>query len=89
MRKRQHPFTPYFIISEEKANSTHLFHNEVTPEKYERILNLDSKFVQPLNYEDDGENSCSLSQSQISLLLKISKKQKLNNLTTQPIYKYD
>ncbi|CAG8808787.1 22777_t:CDS:2 [Cetraspora pellucida] len=126
MGKRQHPFTPYFIISEEKANSTHrfaicrsckraypnkeeselkfvnkkttcknhlrnceVFHNEVTPEEYERILNLDSKFVQPLDYEDDGENSCSSSQSQISLPLKISKKQKLNNLTTQPIYKYD
>ncbi|CAG8590970.1 12290_t:CDS:2, partial [Dentiscutata heterogama] len=54
-----------------------VFHNEVTSEEYERILNLGSKFVQPLDYKDDGENSCSSSQSQISLLLKISKKTKI------------
>ncbi|CAG8579100.1 16643_t:CDS:2 [Cetraspora pellucida] len=41
------------------------FQNEVTPKEYEKILNLDRKFVQPLDYKDDGENSCSSSQKKI------------------------
>ncbi|CAG8823800.1 21820_t:CDS:1, partial [Dentiscutata erythropus] len=49
------------------------------------------EFVQPLDFESNEKNSHSLfqSQSQASLPLKISKKQKLNNLVAQPIYTYD